>query len=335
MPQRTNDFQELVALIRRAFAREGDTVEESAMVKVQGMETEREIDILHKTSDGWGVVKISVEAKDEGRPVDLETVEQLSGKYRGEGRVHVDKCILVARNGFTKGAREKAALLDIPLLTLDEARAFDWTSLGPAYANMAKAQTLKFHVAPHFHEILVEPAVPKRILPELIKSGRVRCRSCPEGRDHGSVLEFVTHWVFGGHDPRMVEKLRELQEFARKSPEGATGNLKGQWVEGNFWIRFDGRDYPMYGLEVNVHSIDTEVPVTCTAYEMTQPDGSTTIIPHLSANIGSRRLNWVMPQGLGSKTIAMSFKSPKERAEARKKNKRRKNAAKKNPPNEN
>src|SRR5262245_41330180 len=152
MPQRTNEFQELVALIRRAFAREGDTVEESAMVSVQGMETEREIDILHKTSDGWGVVKISVEAKDEGRPIDIETVEQLSAKYRGEGRVHVDKFMIVSRNGFTKGAREKAAVLDIPLLTLDEAKEFDWTSLGPAYANLPKTQTLHFRFAPHFHE---------------------------------------------------------------------------------------------------------------------------------------------------------------------------------------
>src|SRR4051812_36183969 len=127
MPQRTNDFQELVSLIQRSLVRQGDTIEDSAMVSAQGTDGEREIDILIKTSVGPFTVKIAVEAKDEKRPIDVGTVEQLSAKYRGEGRIHVDKFIIVARNGFTKGASDKAALLDIPLITLDEAKLFDWT----------------------------------------------------------------------------------------------------------------------------------------------------------------------------------------------------------------
>src|SRR4051794_9352503 len=81
MPKRTNEFQELVSLIRHSLAREGDSIEDSAMVKVQGLETEREIDILHQTSDGFSTTKIAIEARDEGRPLDVGTLDELKSKY--------------------------------------------------------------------------------------------------------------------------------------------------------------------------------------------------------------------------------------------------------------
>src|SRR5262245_48285264 len=126
MPQRTNPFQELVALIERAFAREGDKITESAMVKVQGLETEREIDVLHETTNSLYSIKIAVEAKDESSPIDLIAFDSYLAKFRGEGRVAVDKIIIVSRNGFTGGAIEKAKLVDVTLLTLDEAKETDW-----------------------------------------------------------------------------------------------------------------------------------------------------------------------------------------------------------------
>jgi hypothetical protein len=52
MPQRTNQFQELVHLIELAFAGPGDTVTASAMESGQGLQTEREIDIRRETSNG-------------------------------------------------------------------------------------------------------------------------------------------------------------------------------------------------------------------------------------------------------------------------------------------
>src|SRR4051794_30149992 len=99
MPQRTNDFQELVSRIRRAFAREGDTIEDSAMVEVREIEKEREIDILHRTTDGFSIIKISVEVKDEKRPLSVTKIEELWGKYQGRGSPQIDKLVIVARNG--------------------------------------------------------------------------------------------------------------------------------------------------------------------------------------------------------------------------------------------
>lgn len=177
MPQRTNEFQELVGLIRHSLARDGDSVKESAMVRVQGLETEREIDILHQTTDGFTTVKISVEAKDEGRKIDLTTLEQLCAKYRGEGRICVDKFIVVSRNGFTQGAIEKAKLLDVPLLTLDEAKEFDWSTVGPERNALRHTISMQFRMAPHIHEVKTVPPLPAVLEKKIIKDGRA-------GADH-------------------------------------------------------------------------------------------------------------------------------------------------------
>ncbi len=46
MPKRTNDYQELVALIERVFAPRGAKIVESAEIKVDGLDTLREVDVF-------------------------------------------------------------------------------------------------------------------------------------------------------------------------------------------------------------------------------------------------------------------------------------------------
>jgi len=213
MPPRTNEFQELVSLIRRSLAKGGDTIEDSAMVQVQGLETKREIDILHTTSDGFSTIKIAVEAKDEGRKLDLTTFEQLSAKYRGEGRVCVDKFIVVSRNGFTEGVIEKARLMDVPLLTLDEARDFDWSKVGPEHHELRRATKLQFRIAPHIKAIKVCPPLPTEIQEALIRQGRMRYANCPSEHDHGSLLDWITDKTLRRPDQRVVPYLEPREKM--------------------------------------------------------------------------------------------------------------------------
>jgi hypothetical protein len=73
---------------------------------------------------------------------------------------------------------------------------------------------------------------------------------------------------------------------------------------------------------------------------MTSSEGSKRLVHHLSAKIGSRKFNWVMPDGMESKQIAMRIgdpkpkkadkSNPKERAEERRKKRK---AAKQKPNN--
>jgi len=53
-------------------------------------------------------MKVAVEAKDEGRKLDIGAFDALCQEYRGECRVLVDKFVIVTRKGFTKGVKEKS-----------------------------------------------------------------------------------------------------------------------------------------------------------------------------------------------------------------------------------
>ncbi len=100
MPKRTNEFQELVALVQRALAPEGAIVTESALVEDSSGANMREIDVLVDTTVGEYRIRIAVEAKDEGRPMDSTKFESIAGKYFLEGGVKVNKVVVITHRGF-------------------------------------------------------------------------------------------------------------------------------------------------------------------------------------------------------------------------------------------
>ena len=332
MPQRTNEFQELVSLIRRSLAKDGDTVQDSAMVRVQGLETEREIDLLHKTSDGFSTIKIAVESKDEGRKIDVTTLEQLCAKYRGEGRICVDKFMLVSRNGFTEGAIEKARLLDVPLLTLDEAKEFDWSSVAPADQKALRAEKFNFRMAPHFDSITTTPPLPVDLQKGIIQEGRVRYASCPKGHDHGSFLDHIVKHTLKSKDPEMLAQLVKLEAQAPLYPNGAVLKAEPKWDK-PFIVSYAGVDYPVQSFAASIHAVNSSGKMVCTAYRLESSEGSSRVVHHMCAEVGDRKFTFVLPDGLKSKKIAVRMApsaSAKARSEGRKREERaRKKAEKK------
>jgi hypothetical protein len=181
MPKRTNEFQQLVALIQRSLADEGAVVTESALAP-DGVANGREIDILIETKAGPYRIRIAVEAKDEGRPMDITKFESIVGKYFSEGGLKVNKVVVVTHRGFYEPVRDRARLLDVELFTVTEAEHLDWSQLRPP------GPCFKSRIA--IENILVRPSamVPKDPLHE----ARVVC-SC--GRNYGTLLQFA-HYLF-------------------------------------------------------------------------------------------------------------------------------------------
>lgn len=328
MPPRTNEFQELVSLIRKALARDGDTVEDSAMVRVHGLATEREIDILHKTSDGFTTIKIAVEAKDEDRKIDVLTLEQLCAKYRGEGRVCVDKFMIVSRHGFTQGAIEKAALLDVPLLTLDEAKHLDWTKVGIPQTDLRRAQSLAINIAPHFREIRVEPKLPAGLERGIIKDGVVRCSKCRPNGGHGTVFQYARRVTLERRDPQGLAALKQMADRLRTDPRGVLMKT-GVKIPDGYVIRHLGTDYPFHEMHVAIHAQSGKGELKRTTYEMSSTEGHSQVVHHLSAEIGGTTYQFVIPDGEKSKKIVMKIgqTSARERAEKRKKTQKAAKAA--------
>jgi hypothetical protein len=290
------------------------------MVRVHGLETEREIDILFETTSGLYRVKIAVEAKDEGRPVDLDTFDHYVGKYKGPFPADVDKFVVVSRNGFTKGVIEKASAMGVPLMTLDEARDFDWAKLRPEYGPLQQKSELHLRFAPHVCRIRLVPAVRGDQDNKAVSEGRL---VCAHGTDQGSPLEFAKRSIFQAGHPSTLAKLKELETLAQGQPNGA--ELHAGFDMSHYKLRHCGKDYDLKEMNVVVHMIDARASVECKAYELDTPDGKR-IFHHMSGTLGDRHIQWVMPQGLKSERIAMKIgrsKTPKQKAQERKRRKKR------------
>jgi hypothetical protein len=299
VPQRTNDFQELVAMIRRAFARPGDVVTESAMVPGGCDQGEREIDILHQTSDGLVTIKIAIETKDEKRPMSVTAFESYCAKYRGECRVCMDKFVLVSRNGFTKSVRKRAAEMDVPLMTLDEATSFDWARLRPDQTAIALAKQLRLRVPPQVVRVLVKPSLPSEVESTIVRFGRMRC---PNRGDHGHLLCYVRHATIWRKDAVGRKLYADIREGCQKHPEGVFAELQLDMTAG-WTVHHDGKEYPVQAIGITIRAADSSSPVKLTPYKLTLPDGPR-LVHELSADVGNTRFKFLIPDGFKSKQIA-------------------------------
>lgn len=122
MPQRTNDFQELIALIHRQLAPAGATVAESAIREDAVTHHGREIDITIEHELVGYPITLAIECRDHERPQDVTWIEGLIGKYLHQ----VAHVIAVSSSGFTDQALEKAKAVGITTMAIEEAQDTNW-----------------------------------------------------------------------------------------------------------------------------------------------------------------------------------------------------------------
>ncbi|MEE8126513.1 MAG: restriction endonuclease [Nitrospirales bacterium] len=123
MPRRTNQFQDLIALVERALAPTEAVVTSSELLTDRLTGTSREADIVIRHRVGNHMITISVECTGAKRRASVQWVDRMIGTHQS---LPTDKLILVARSGFTKEARAKATALGVSAYALAEAEAVDW-----------------------------------------------------------------------------------------------------------------------------------------------------------------------------------------------------------------
>src|SRR6266545_3818876 len=99
MPQRTNDFQELIALIHRQLAPTA-RVTESVIREDALTGGGREVDITVEGELAGYPVTVVIECRDHKRPQDVVWIDQLVGKYLHQ----VARVVAVSSSGFTPEA---------------------------------------------------------------------------------------------------------------------------------------------------------------------------------------------------------------------------------------
>lgn len=98
-----------------------ETVEHD--VSLPGPDGPRQIDVLLRGKVGPVAVTTIVECKDYADMVTVQEVDALHSKMQD---VKAHKAVLVARKGFSKGARMKAARVGISLCTAHQAKSEKW-----------------------------------------------------------------------------------------------------------------------------------------------------------------------------------------------------------------
>lgn len=107
MPERTNDFQRLIATIYDQITANEATVTESAMVFDRDSKTLREVDILVEYRFAHHNFKLMIECRDRARKDTVEWIDSLLGKI---GSLEVNKVVAVSKEGFTKSAKAEVVL---------------------------------------------------------------------------------------------------------------------------------------------------------------------------------------------------------------------------------
>ncbi len=122
MPKRTNNFQRLVHLLQHQLTESGAVVTESKELadRVDGRLVE--LDVVVEIVLGGYPLSLGIEARGGRRKVERNGAFAVIGKYR---RV-VDKTVIVARGGFTRGALKLCREHGVEAITFTEAVATDW-----------------------------------------------------------------------------------------------------------------------------------------------------------------------------------------------------------------
>jgi len=299
MPKRSNPFQELVTLIQEALVPTGATVTPSAMVPGRTSGNLREIDVLVETAVGPYAIKIAVEAKDEGRKLDVTKIETIIGKYRGSGALQVNKIIVVARNGFTQEARTRAQDEDIDLLTLNEAKLCPWCRF------VLQSFQLNFSPMPIGFEL--EPELPKAVLEsQWMTQARFICLC--HGYDYGTPQFWMQQFLFRNVLPNklLVDKMHEV------AANGSSGKSELHFTipVKNHVLRFDGTDYPAKSATLHYRYVHATGPMASSVYRMEDEAGAQTTVVHSEGTVGGHKIKMLMPLGKPDSRGVLKIEAP-------------------------
>lgn len=249
----------------------------------------REVDVLIESPLGPFMMKVAVEAKDQGRPMDRKEFDSLKGKYTGEGRVAVDRVVIVTRSGFTPAVVELARKLRFELFTLDEAREVKWPALCPMpFCLQPDPKPGMIHIAPEI------PA-------DALRNGTV---TCTHGTNHGKIHNFVKTAMF----KQLAEARRGiLYDIIAEAMKYGESCRKFAVVPDHPHTLQDGdQSYPIERVTFEIISRYEKATLVFRTMTLEQSGGPDRDVVVAEANFdtGSKQ-RWTMPDGFRSSKVIL------------------------------
>jgi hypothetical protein len=199
MPKRSNEFQNLVYLLKKQLA-EDASVSESKMLKDLRTGAEREIDICVETEVAANPVVVSIECTDRSRPADVKWVDEMKGKHE---RLPTNALVLISRNGFTPEAVRVAQACNIHTLQFDETTEDD---IDRIFGNLESLWTKVFALSPT--KVVVQVAATETLGPQ-------RVAVLPDNTIHRH--DGSTVGVFGDLVQEWLQSSAIREEFAKQA----------------------------------------------------------------------------------------------------------------------
>lgn len=126
MPQRTNEFQDLVTIVERAFNGPNAEITPSAMA-TNALGFKKEIDVLVTFKQGPRKIQMAVEARDHARNQQVAWIHQMHGEYTQLPDIKI--VVAVSSSPFSEQAIAAAKSYGIELRTFAELKDTDWTKV--------------------------------------------------------------------------------------------------------------------------------------------------------------------------------------------------------------
>ncbi|MEV0669904.1 hypothetical protein [Mycobacterium sp. NPDC050441] len=238
MPQRTNEFQELITLLTQIIGKDVATPSVELRSKVPGV-PDREVDICAVGEVCGHQVVIGIECRSSSRPQTIEWVERMYGKHR---HLPIDKTVLVCSGGFTKSALVLAEFLNIEAISPGEVTP---GFVGEIVNNLTSLwlETLDFAAEKVIFVLDPPTSLPVEVRPDIWGSAAVYDR---DSNPVASIGELVTHWVRKKIDVSEIGSLRGVGDEKRFNLEqpgpivinGGPIFLQGrEGGEGAEWLR--------------------------------------------------------------------------------------------------
>lgn len=234
MPQRTNAFQDLIALLERQLAPSGSLVFESKLLRDVHTGEDREVDIVIEAKVGMHAFLIGIEVIDHGRPASSPWIESIAQKHQD---LPINKSIVVSRSGFYQPALLKAKAKKIDTLTIDQALSSDWK---------AKIDGMTFIDIQSF-------LLPYLTDAKILFDNEDALNEC-QGPDLAGLLLYRDTGECRGTVQSVLEQFLARPDvrneiFARAFTDAAT-SVKGEVrLRGSYVLGADGRKYLVNGVE--------------------------------------------------------------------------------------
>lgn len=149
MPKRTNEFQQLIFLIKQQLA-EDATVTESEFLADQRTGEKVEVDVCIRTRIAGHEIIVGIECEKHGRKSGREWVNEMIGKH---ATLPTHVLALASGKGFTRGAIKRAAADGIELINLENVEDGSWKGI---LANTDSLWIKAFGVRPTRVHVFVE-----------------------------------------------------------------------------------------------------------------------------------------------------------------------------------